>query len=77
MRDGTAGRTQLCGFLVARVPPSIGGLAAPGSRGRLGAVRCGRDHGRHEHLFADLLGSTPNRGVLAIDNGADRITKVA
>ncbi len=68
---------QPCRLFVARMTLGIGGLAAPGRRGRLNAVRRRRGRRRHGSLFADLLGNPPNHRVLTVDHGADGIAEVA
>ena len=76
-RDGDAGRMQPRGSFAARLPPGMRGLAAPGGRGRLDAVRRRRGHRRDGALRADLLGGTPDHRMLTVDHGADGITEVA
>ncbi len=63
-------------MLIAPLSTGIGRLTAPGCSGRLGAVRHGRNRDWHRQRCGELLGGLPDRGILAIDNGANRVAKV-
>jgi hypothetical protein len=74
-----AHRLQSDRFLVARLSPCVGRLAAPLERGWCDRIRCGGGHagGQRRRLFSHVSAHPPDIGMVTANDGLNSVTQLA